>query len=421
MVASTYDRKCRFLRGNDTQSTVEWFTAAKDAPSYDGWSAIVSLDYEPDKWFDYPLGEVSDARRRFVNKRALSGLNYDHVCGESIWFGEGEPYQPDLPPMEYGTLGLPLCCGVRPGMRGGAGAGGKAAFVITPLWRTLGGAGAGGVAQFAVEGYVDPAEGGGEGGGSAGDVLTFTDASAGGGEGGGSAGDVFVMIDASAGGGEGGGSAGDVFVFIDASAGGGEGGGSAGDVPVLADPTEGGGEGGGSAGDVFVMIDASAGGGEGGGSAGDVFVFIDASAGGGEGGGSAGDVLTFTDASEGGGEGGGSAGDVFTPAPTPGTTCATAAAVVTGITYNGTTAAGPGSKQWWVFATTVGVHTLTTTGLIGGPVNAVVYAGTSCAALGAPNAIFMTPQTVGTGATGLLYVEVTNGGGGANAYTLKLV
>ena len=361
MVASTYDRKCRFLRGNDTQSTVEWFTAAKDAPSYDGWSAIVSLDYEPDKWFDYPLGEVSDARRRFVNKRALSGLNYDHVCGESIWFGEGEPYQPDLPPMEYGTLGLPLCCGVRPGMRGGAGAGGKAAFVITPLWRTLGGAGAGGVAQFAVEGYVDPAEGGGEGGGSAGDVLTFTDASAGGGEGGGSAGDVFVMIDASAGGGEGGGSAGDVFVFIDASAGGGEGGGSAGDV------------------------------------------------------------LTFTDASEGGGEGGGSAGDVFTPAPTPGTTCATAAAVVTGITYNGTTAAGPGSKQWWVFATTVGVHTLTTTGLIGGPVNAVVYAGTSCAALGAPNAIFMTPQTVGTGATGLLYVEVTNGGGGANAYTLKLV
>lgn len=96
-------------------------------------SVILSTQQEIDPWLESPVGEVASADRVTTLARAPAGTGRGHVCGTEEEFREGGTLEADLPPVDYGALGLPLCCEPPKRVRGGAGAGGRAALVVEPL------------------------------------------------------------------------------------------------------------------------------------------------------------------------------------------------------------------------------------------------------------------------------------------------
>jgi hypothetical protein len=87
---------------------------------------MVSEDWDPDGAVLPPGGEVPNEPRPFVNAREKPGALGEHVCGTAQDFIEGGHYDTDSPPVVYGTLGLPNCCGPAVVGSGGGASGGRA-------------------------------------------------------------------------------------------------------------------------------------------------------------------------------------------------------------------------------------------------------------------------------------------------------
>ncbi len=145
-----YSTACRFLRDDDTVSQIRWVEARPDAPVLGRVARIMSLDDECDPWLPTDVGEVDGAPRPFTGQKAPVGLNGDHVCGSDEDFELGGTLDEEAPEVRYGALGFPLCCAPPLRLRGGAGASGRALYVLKGVYKMRGGAGASGRAAVTV-------------------------------------------------------------------------------------------------------------------------------------------------------------------------------------------------------------------------------------------------------------------------------
>lgn len=119
-----YKTPCRFLSDSDLVSTVRWYEVAPDAETLPYTSIISSSDWESDRWLPFPVGELGDVRKRFLAGSMPRGTGRGPMCGTVSDFNQGGDYEPDLPPVEYRTNGLPRCCHSPLAIVGGAGGSG---------------------------------------------------------------------------------------------------------------------------------------------------------------------------------------------------------------------------------------------------------------------------------------------------------
>jgi hypothetical protein len=363
-----YPYRCKavFNEGQSPPLEIQWTVAQPDAPLL-GNSRIVNLCLELDKEiYQDPIGEIWEGGRRAHWEKTPVGVDGSHRCGTDEDFTQGGTYDPNPPLVQYGALGWPLCCDPPRKCYGGGGAGGYGTVSVVPPIHTYGGAGAGGSGTVAVI-AIDRPTGGVEVGGRVTDLLHYVDAPSGGVEVGGELRELFLGVDTPSGGVEVGGLVVDELLNRDSPSGGVEAGGLVQDELLNRDSPSGGVEAGGLVEDELLNRDSPSGGVEVGG------LVVD--------------ELLNRDSPSGGVEAGGHVADTFTPGSvTPGPTCATAASVVTGVTYPATGPTSPTAQQWWAYPVPNGTYSLTVSGFA--PATNTMEAmpsAVSCSSLGPPN------------------------------------
>lgn len=127
-----YKTPCRFLGDSDLVSTVRWYEAAPNAKTLDRTSIISSSDWESDRWLPFPVGELGDVPKKFLAGQMPAGTGLGPPCGTVSDFDEGGDYEPDLPPVEYRTNGLPKCCQSPLPVVGGGGGSGRVEVNVGP-------------------------------------------------------------------------------------------------------------------------------------------------------------------------------------------------------------------------------------------------------------------------------------------------
>jgi hypothetical protein len=451
-----YRTDCQF-NTTGPASKIQWYFAAPDAEPLPYHSQICNLKLEVDKEAGVDVGEQWGSPWKYRAFVYPPGSGKGRFCGTQQDFEVGGTYDPEAPPVVYGTNGLPHCCGGVVVPRGGAGAGGVSAPVVPVVRYSRGGGAAGG---FSKPGFYESVGGGGEGGGPVAEsnnadvttggggegggpvveVIATADVAGGGGEGGGPVVEVIATADVAGGGGEGGGPVVETWGFTDVAGGGGEGGGPVVEVIATADVAGGGGEGGGPVPQLLAFVDAPGGGGVGGGPVPQLLAFVDAPGGGGVGGGivpqviafvdvpvkggmgggAVVEVMGFADSPGGGGVGGGPVVESWTPGGvTPGTSCATAGAITLGTTYTGPPPTGL-AQDWFSISVTNGTTYRVRKSLTGGPGLLLVlyWQGTSCAGLSplapTPGSLcdsFVAPYT------GTIWLQI-NPQPGASSYSI---
>lgn len=101
----------RPFRNSDEEVEIEWFPCAPGAENYDGVSCITIPQWEREQ-FEFtdgllPLSTVVPTGKPVTRP----GTGRGHVCGSEEDHREGGLYEPLEPPVVYGQLGLPHCCG----------------------------------------------------------------------------------------------------------------------------------------------------------------------------------------------------------------------------------------------------------------------------------------------------------------------
>lgn len=116
---------------------VRWYEAREDAETLPFESIIYRREWDNDEYQPIPVGEVSDAQKKFKAGFVPPGLGAGHYCGTETDFAEGGEYLPDVEPAKYGASGWPLCCNPIPVVKGGAGGGAHVTIgppVVVPGW-----------------------------------------------------------------------------------------------------------------------------------------------------------------------------------------------------------------------------------------------------------------------------------------------
>lgn len=106
-----YRTTMRPFRDSDVEVVVHWYKVPATNPRLPYPSRINSLDWKDGQFSFSPVGEVTGAEREFDGwGRIVPPVPEDHICGERGDFEFGGLYRPDLPPLERGPDGIPLCC-----------------------------------------------------------------------------------------------------------------------------------------------------------------------------------------------------------------------------------------------------------------------------------------------------------------------
>ncbi len=121
------------FRNSDQEVRFIWYPALPNAGVLPVPSAF--LDGIWDEWYyeyDGP-GPVYRTHIRDNWQKTKAGSGRGHYCGTAEDFAEGGLYDPTLPPVEYSSNHLPVCCDViQPAVLGGIGVGGHVVPSYTP-------------------------------------------------------------------------------------------------------------------------------------------------------------------------------------------------------------------------------------------------------------------------------------------------
>ena len=395
--------KCRFFHDRpDLVDTIRWYPALPGAEVLPYDSCILASQWDRLPQGQEWIGEVPGAPKPWYAAKEIPGALGLHVCGTALDFLQGCEYV-DANPIQIVGSGLPVCCG--PAIFGVAGAAAGAYGVVgylPPFDYPYGGFGLGGPVTDVWRGADAPTGGSGLGG-------PVTEAGPGvdtplGGLGlGGPCTDAWLVGDTPAGGLGLGGTVAEEKGLVDSPSGGLGLGGSIIEVPDFVDTPQGGLGLGGAVAQVRVGVDQP---------------------GGGLGlGGALSEDATLVDLAAGGLGIGGRVAESYTPpAPTPGSTCATAGVISLSTLYT-YTLTGIGQQNWFTLVLpTTRSYTLTTTGVVGG-VSSSQYEGGSCPMPNLLDTRITTngpPVWIWNGSAGdTVWIEFTNLSG-THSYTLEV-
>ena len=138
---AAYSTDCVFNRDSDLTAKIVWYEANEDAKPLPFFSAVCNLDWEIDPWQQQHVGEVYGAERKYSPGKRKPGTGLGGYCGDPLDFEEGGHEDDSLPPVIYGSNGLPACCGPVVSGRGGVGFGGRATLPTPVVRRGRGGFG----------------------------------------------------------------------------------------------------------------------------------------------------------------------------------------------------------------------------------------------------------------------------------------